>query len=310
MGLILEAYKNNLLKRFDKDEAIPYYSHNDFGGLCYEENSFLNSINISISYFYYYRDGFIKDKLVIFLPGIGPGHTAYLKEINELTLMGYKVLTLDYCGCGASKGERLGSLNEPTRDVNDLLGYLDIKEEILLVGHSLGAYTALNIINEHDHIKKAVIISGFFSLYNQLKHFVKLGIVARILCNYEKKVESDYYDIDNLSYLSSTKDDLLFIHSIDDAMVGYKESTAIVKSLNNEHLKFLLANEKKHNPQYTYEAVKYMTETFSEYQKLIKNKTLDTLPKRKYFFSQKSIDKMTEMDKKVFSKIEEFLKNY
>ena len=98
MGLILDAYKNNLLKRFDKDEAIPYYSHNDFDGLCYEENSFLNSINISISYFYYYRDGFIKDKLVIFLPGIGPGHTAYLKEINELTLMGYKVLTLDYCG--------------------------------------------------------------------------------------------------------------------------------------------------------------------------------------------------------------------
>ena len=310
MGIILNAYKKNLLGRFDKDEAVPYYSYKDFPGLQYEEKSFLNSINVRVSYFYYYREGFIENKIVIFLPGIGPGHTAYLKEINELTLTGYKVLTLDYTGCGASKGEELGSLNRPTRDVNDLLMYLDIKEEIMLVGHSLGAYTALNVINEHDEIKTAVIISGFVSLYNQIKFIVKLSPFAWRLCRYEKKAEPDYYNIDNFSYLSSTKDSILFIHSKDDNVVGYKSSTAIVESLNNKNIKFLITDKKRHNPTYTTDAVKYMTDTFSEYSKLIKNKTLDTLAKRKYFLSQKSIDKMTEMDKNVISEIENFLKNY
>ena len=94
MGLI-KLYKDNFLIRFDKDPAIPYYSYQDFPNLHYEENSFANSLGIKVCYFTYSYDGYDKNKTILFCPGIGPGHTAYLSEIELLCKAGYKVITLD-----------------------------------------------------------------------------------------------------------------------------------------------------------------------------------------------------------------------
>ena len=199
-------------------------------------------------------------------------------------------------------------MNEPTRDLIDLLNHLNIKEEIILIGHSLGGYTSLNGINLRKDIHKAVIMSGFVSLYNELKFLLKLPCIAKSLCKYEKSVEPDYYGIDNLTYLKDTKDKILFIHSVDDGLVGYKSSTKLVQNLNNPNLSFLIVNNRKHNPNYTDEAVKYMNDTFATYQKLIRNKILDTDEKRIKFFEDKSILKMTEQDKSVINTILEFIK--
>ena len=43
MGLIVNIYKKNFLKRYDRDEAVPYYSAKDFPGLKCTRGSFLNS---------------------------------------------------------------------------------------------------------------------------------------------------------------------------------------------------------------------------------------------------------------------------
>ena len=64
---------------------------------------------------------------------MGPGHTAYIAEIEALARRGYRVLTLDFAGCGESGGKYLGSLNKPTRDVIDLLNHLNLKEQIILM---------------------------------------------------------------------------------------------------------------------------------------------------------------------------------
>ena len=51
MGIIVNTYKKNFLQRYDKDEAIPYYSASDFAGLVCEEGSFDNSAGAKIAYF-------------------------------------------------------------------------------------------------------------------------------------------------------------------------------------------------------------------------------------------------------------------
>ena len=147
-----------------------------------EESSFTNSLGIDISYFYYYYPNYQKDKIVLFCHGLGPGHVSYLREIELLAELGFKVLTLDYTGCGESKGKNMRSLNQPTRDAMELLNLLQIKEEIILMGHSLGGYTALNLLSLRDEIKKAVVLAPFITIESLLTAFLKKKfIVSRIL---------------------------------------------------------------------------------------------------------------------------------
>lgn len=320
MGYALKQYKNGFIQRFDKDGIIPYFTISDFEGLNYKENKFTNSIGIEIAYFVYFYQNYQKDKYIIFCPGIGPGHTAYLREIEKLAKNGYLVLTLDYTGCDKSGGETLLSVNEPTRDVHDLIelvksGKDDFlapfsSKEIIVIGHSLGGYTALNTINIHPDIKKAVIISGFIDVILEMKGLshIPFSFLFSDIKRFEKKTNNEYAKIKNLKYLKNTNDDILFIHSIDDQLVPYKTSTALIYKKNRkENLQFLIVDNKSHNPNYTLDALKYIKETFGTLNKLSSDGTLKTLEDKQNFMKDKDIFKMTEQDEEVFSKILEFL---
>ncbi len=308
MGIIVKAYCQNFIQRFDKDEVIPYYSADDFKGLKCEEKTFNNSLGIEIHYFFYSYENYKKDTVIIFCPGIGPGHTAYLTEIELLCQEGYRILTLDYTGCGSSKGETLLSINEPTRDVVELINLLQLNEEIILIGHSLGAYTSLNVINLLPQINKAVIISGFVSVSDEMMPFVKLRLLANPVKRFEKKVNPEYGNINNWQYLKNTKDKLLFIHSTDDTMVNYKYNTKKVMRLNNPNLSFKIVEGKKHNPNYSYDAIKNMNEWMGGYFNLINKGELKSLEERKNYFSDKPIGKMTEQDKEIWELILHFIR--
>ena len=104
MGIIARKYQTEFVCRYDKAVGVPYYSAEDFKDLKQEKSVFINTSNIETHYFFYYYDNYKTDKLILFCPGIGPGHTAYLREIEYLAKKGYKVLTLDYAGTGESKG--------------------------------------------------------------------------------------------------------------------------------------------------------------------------------------------------------------
>jgi len=309
MSLITNIYKKKLVQRYDKDGMIPYLSFKNFEGLKCEENSFINSKNASISYFFYNFDNFDHSKIILFLHGKGPGHTAYMNEIYTICKAGYKVLTLDYMGCDKSGGEALESLNEPTRDVCDLLNHLKINKEIIVVGHSLGAYTSINILRLRDEIKKGVIISGFIDISDLLKSLVKMnGFVKKVL-KYEKEINSDYFnDMYNYDFLKNTDKKLLFIHSKDDQLVPYEISTKKIEEMNNHSFEFVITDGKKHNPNYTAEAVNYMNDVFSEYNSLVKQKKLKTFEEKKNYFNEVLLSKITEQDNEIWNKIFSFLK--
>lgn len=306
MGVITKMYKDNFILRFDKDEAIPYYSASDFPGLNFEEKTFNNSLGIEIHYFFYSYDNYKKDKIVVFLPGIGPGHTSYLAEIDYLCKAGYRVLTLDYTGCGASKGETLLSINEPTRDVIELLKELHLNEEIVLVGHSLGGYTSLNVINLSPEIKRAVIISGFVSLADELLGFMALKLFSLGPRRFEKKVNKEYAKINNWKYLKNTSDKLLFIHSTDDRMVNFKHNAGKAMKINNPNLSFKIVDGKKHNPNYSIDAINYMNAWMGEY--FMRQDELRTKEDKQNFFADKPIAKMTEQDPEIMGLILDFIK--
>lgn len=320
MGIALKMYKQGFIQRFDKDGIIPYLSNEDFEGLNFFKGTFKNSIGLNISYFAYYYDNYKKDKYVLFCPGIGPGHTQYTREIEKLASCGYFVLTLDYTGCSESEGESLLSVNAPTRDVNDLLcltknGKLEnfsfLKDmEIVVVGHSLGAYTALNTINIQPFIKKAVIISGFIDVISEMKGLshIYLSILFSDVKRYERKTNKEYSNIKNMKYLKETNDDILFIHSMDDSLVPYKTSTyRVYKKYKDKKFEFVIVNGKDHNPNYELDSLKYMKETFSELNSLVNSGKIKTIEEKQAFMSNKDIWKMTNQDEDIFKKIIDFI---
>ena len=307
MGIISRRYIKDFVCRYNKQVGVPYYSPNDFNGFKEEAYSFNNSKGIEIHYFYYYYDNYKEDKLILFLPGIGPGHVSYFAEIETLARRGYKVLTLDYTGCGESKGDYLGSLNMPTLDVMDLLDHLKIDKPIVVVGHSLGAYTSLNIINIRKDIDRAVVISPFIDMKSLLNVFTRSNFITKYLLKYENKINPKYYPIDNIEYLKNTKDKLFIIQSDDDGVIPYSISLKVVESLNNPNLKLLRMSGRKHNPTYLDSSVKYMNEVFGSFELLIKNKVIKTKEDRIDYFKNVSIKKLTEQDEKLYDEIIAFI---
>ncbi|MGN1234522.1 MAG: alpha/beta hydrolase family protein [Christensenellaceae bacterium] len=282
------------------DGIIPYLSPLDFEGLVVEERRFANSANRNVSYFFYAYEGYRKDKLIVFLHGVGPGHKAYLREIVTLCRRGYRVLTLDYSGVGASGNDGLNSLFSPARDVLELLALLSPKEEILLIGHSLGGFTALHTLCHRRDLKKAAILSAPLSL----DLFVSLQSHQKEILAYERATSPDLYGTDVTAYLQETDANILFIHSRDDALVPFDASTGrVMREIHNPHLTFRIEEHRKHNPNYTDGALAYMNATFCEYAALVANGTLDTVEKQRAFMADKSPMEMTHQDESVFDEI-------
>lgn len=301
MGLVSKIYQKRMLHRYDKDGFTPYLSSDDFSGLNKETHSFINSLGAEISYFYYYYKDYNPNLVILFLHGLGPGHTAYLREIETLAKMGYKVLTLDYMGCDSSKGDKMPSLNEPTRDVDELLNLLNLQTEVVVIGHSLGGYTAYNIMNIRNELHKAVVMSGFLRPDIVLNYLMKVKVFSKAIAKYEKKVEPKYYPIDNYRYIKETKDKLLIIHSKDDPVVNYGAALKPIIEANNPNVEILSVNGRGHNPNYSDNAAKIVTEVFSKYYNLKKDED------KKALMEKQDVWAMTEQDPEIFNKIKSFI---
>ena len=301
MGLVSKIYQKRMLHRYDKDGYTPYLSSEDFSGLNKETYSFTNSLGANISYFYYYYENYNPNLIILFLHGLGPGHTAYIREIETLAKMGYKVLTLDYMGCDSSGGDKMPSLNEPTRDVDELLNYLNLKTRIVVIGHSLGGYTAYNIMNIRNELNKAVVMSGFLCPDVVLNYLMKVKVFSKAIARYEKKVEPKYFPIDNYKYIKGTKDRLLIIHSEDDPVVNYHAAIDPIVKANNANIEIVTVDGRGHNPNYSDNAAKIVTDVFSKYYKMKKEKD------KKELMEKQDVWAMTEQDPEIFDKIKSFI---
>ena len=307
MGYIAKVYIKRFVCRYDKEVGVPYHSYLDFKGLKQESFTFNNSKGIEIHCFYYYYDNYQKDKMVVFCHGMGPGHVSYLADIDALARRGYKVLTLDYRGCGESKGPYLGSLNAPTRDVMDLLDYVKLDQQIILVGHSLGGFTALKVASLHKEITKVVVLAPIVTTRPMVFNASKSKFITHFILKYERKVEKEYDSIDLPKYLGNTTDNILFIQSVDDPMVPYETSLKVAEETNNPHIQIIKLNNRKHNPNYTEAAVNYMNEIFGAYNRLAKYKKIASDEERIAYFKDVSLDRLTEQDEDLFDKIKNFI---
>lgn len=304
------VYRKNMCARNDNKDCIFYFQPSDFPGLEAYPHAFAAKAGHQLQgWFYHYPDP-VPGKLVVFDHGMGNGHRAYMREIEQLCKAGFLVFSYDHTGCMESGGEGCNGFGTSLSDLDACIGMLKELEEIsdrrlAVVGHSWGGFSTMNIGALHPEITHLVAMSGFVSverIVNQLFSGM-MKPFRKCIMALERSMNPDYVDADGVRSLRDTRAKVLLIHSEDDPTVSVKfhfdELKAMLGGMKN--IRFLTLKGKFHNPTYTDEAVVYKDGFFREFTKAQKKLTTDE--QRKAFMDGYDFRHMTEQDEAVWKEI-------
>lgn len=311
--IILKKYKGMFDKRCDGNPLAKYLTPEELGikKLPLEVKG---DKGILKGYFYYCTDEKRTDKLIIFDHGMGAGHNAYMREIATIAKKGYTVFAYDHTGCMESEGEGTVGFAQSLNDLDKVINAIKFTKEyssseLCVVGHSWGAFAALNIPMLHPDLKTCVAISGFISVEQIINQFFD-GILKgyrKTILKHEKELNPAYAAVDARESLLKTKTKMLIIHSTDDPTVKAEKHFELLRSAltSNDNVRYLRFENKKHNPNYTEDAVNYLGEFSSAAAKLAKKKP--TEEQIKAFRDKWDFVRMTEQDEEVWKNIFRFI---
>ena len=313
MGIIKKRFQSSMIRQ-EEQPYLVYFSLQNCPGLKAEPYSF-KSDKYTLNGFFYHYDKYDPNILVIFCHGIGGGHSSYLKEVNELAKLGYRVLAYDNTGCVSSEGDGICGLSNSVKDLDFAIQSLkengELKDKKLyVVGHSWGGFAASNIMNFQD-VDKVVAISPFISLSAEYHCIFKglLGILVPSIIKCEREAVGDKWAKSSaITALNKENAHALVIHSTDDKTIPFKQNTGVLQGkIKNPNVKFHIVNNKGHHPQYTKEAADYFNETFLGFDKGVRDKTLESLEAKKTYFKDKDFNAMTIQDPETWEVIKGFL---
>jgi len=311
---ISRAYRAALFCRQDPQRAVGYLSAEDFPGLIETPYPVASSGGYPLSGRFYEYDGAIEGRVVVFEHGMGPGHRAYMREIELLASHGYRVFTYDHSGCAESGGEGCGGFGRSLCDLTDCMRAL-LADPALegvtfsVIGHSWGGYSTMNIGTLSDRITHLVAMSGFASVERMVKQqFSGLMTPSRsLILDMERRANPNTFSVDGAQSLKETKAKVLLIHSPDDPLVSYRRHFKyLMRQLEGqENVSFLTVPKGKHNPSYTLDAIAYKDRFLRELGKL--NSRPTTEAEQDAFRESWDWMRMTEQSDEVWNLILEHL---
>lgn len=315
---IEKIYRSQLFNRCDDKGVARYFSAEDFPGLHQESYPFKAKAGHKLQGYFYYYDNPIPGRVVVFDHGMGGGHRSYMKEIEMLARHGFLVFAYDHTGCMESEGECTNGFAQSLNDLDACLSTLEAdpkyKEmKFSVMGHSWGAFSTMNAAALHPGLCHVVAMSGFVSV-NQMLHQNFNGLLGGFydhLYQLESETNPDYVHYHAVESLKNTKAKVLLIYSSDDPLVKREfHYDELEKGLSEkENIQLMLVDGKKHNPNYTVDAVNYLGEYTAQLTRKLKKKELVTPEQKKAFVESFDWDRMTAQDETVWEKIFAVLDN-
>ncbi len=312
-NFIINTYKKTLLTRHDPDGAIFYFSHTDFLGMECEPFEFFGERGQRLQGYFYTKNLTRPERLVIFEHGMGCGHRAYMREIVTLAEHGYAVFTYDHTGTLASGGDHIGGFTQSLCDLDCAIKALKASgradgKRLAVVGHSWGGFSTMNIGAFHRDVTHLVAMSGFTSPINIITDVIgKLKKYAPAILKSEVEYFGGYAYANSSLSLLETDAKALIVHSEDDPTVPYSQFAELRERLEGiERISFMSLNGKKHNPNYTEDAVRYKDVFFAELTKFRKKKNI-TKEEKSAFVRSWDWYKMTEQDMDFWGRVFEFI---
>lgn len=309
---IVNIYRKQFLSRCDDNGTAFYFSAGDFPGLQQEAFSFPAAKGHTLQGYFYHYDNPFPGRIVVFDHGFGGGHRAYMKEIALLCHHGYLVFSYDHTGCMESGGENPGGLAQSLSDLNDCITALKSEErcrglDFSVMGHSWGGFAALNIAALHPEISHIVVLSGFVSVEELVGQFFggPLKGYRKPILNIEQEANPDFVRYNAVDTLSKTEAKVMLIYSANDKMVLREIHYDLLKKglCHKENIRFLLLENKNHNPNYTEEAVALLRDYTVSLAQKQKKKLLSTPEQKKVFLDSFDWNRMTDQDETVWAEI-------
>lgn len=312
---ILNIYKKNICVRCDGNPLLSYFKVSDFPGLMRVPFEFKGNNGQKLQgYFYSYSEP-SRERLIVFDHGMGGGHDSYMREIETVARRGYTVFTYDHTGCKESEGESTVGFSQSLSDLDHAIKALRDGEyasaRISVIGHSWGGFSALNIPALRADIESCVSISGFISAERITEQFFPgiLKFYRPAVMNLEREAHPLCSRIDARQTLENTTARVLYIASSNDTVVKkeYHYDALYEKFKDSKNVEFLLVDGKKHNPNYSRDAVALLSEMSVALRDGVKKKAFKTPEDCERFRNSWDWMRMTEQDAEVWARIFDFI---
>ena len=309
-------YKGMMHTRCDDIETVFYFSPEDFPGLQAEPHSFKASAGHTLQGYFYQYENPVSDRLIVFDHGFGGGHRAYMTEIEKLCAHGYRVFAYDHTGCMASGGETPRGLAQSLCDLNDCISMLKAQgyfenTDVSVMGHSWGAFSTLNITALHPEISRIVAMCGFVCVEDMIGTFFTglLKGYRKAIMKLETETNPEFVKYNAVKTLSKSSVKALLIYSADDPMCRSVHYDILKEGLEEkENIRFILCENKGHNPNYTTDAVKLLGDFGKKRAAIAKNKKA-TAEEKARFVASFDWNAMTEQDDAIWQEIFAHLDN-
>ena len=307
-SFITNMYKSQLFSRQDDTNKAYYFSCDDFDGLNRTPYRFKSSKGHMLQGYFYSYENPIENRIIVFDHGFGEGHRAYIKEIEMLCRKGYLVFSYDHTGCMESEGENCGGLSQSLVDLNNCLTTLKKDEKykhctFAVMGHSWGGYSSLNISRLHSDLSHVIVLAGPISVKQMINYNFKGILSGYRSCIYELEKASNpqFIDYCATTSLKNTNAKVLAIYSDNDPLVNKEMHYDELTKLPN--ITCVLSKNKGHNPNYTENAVKLLTQYQKELQRKVKKNELETFAQKEEFIKSFDWNQMTEQDEEIWDMI-------
>ena len=253
--------------RFTINPLINYYKEEDFNCVPEPLDFKIGDLNIKGKLIKPSSDTYNKDKIIVFCHGMWSSKEAYIQDAAYIASKGFLTYIFDYIGTNESDGKSIGGLALGLKAVDYAIKFIHEKYkdlDIYLYGHSWGAFNALNSLKYNPYVKKVCAISPFLNINTAIAGLLD-PIYKPVVYNtaiIEGMKFGKYAFSNSINSLKNYQGKALIIHSKDDNMIKFNNSTKQIylKYKDNPNFKFIIVDNKNHNPQYCLDSIRQLNE--------------------------------------------------
>ena len=262
---------------------------------------------------YYYKAEESKG-IIIFNHGYKSAAEVFFPLFIKLIDNNYSIFAYDGTGVNNSTGKSTIGFCQPLIDLNNTISYVknsDLieKNDIYLMGHSMGGYAVCSVLSLQDDIKGVVSLSGVCDAYNLIfdkgKQYIGflVYLLKPLLNVLQNKDFKEYKDYNSVKGLNDSNVPALIIHGVDDKTILYDKDSIISRKdlITNPNVTYYTQeglNAAHSNIIYSEESIRYQKEVTKTLKEITKNK--DSARFEQYY---------NEIDHQLYSQIDNEILN-
>ena len=205
---------------------------------------------------YYYSPKAPSDNsgLIIYVPGFSAGADDYLWQFQELTALGWGIFTFDTTGTLRSEGKNQVGFSQSVLDLESAIKYVEKNDRfgysnLILMGHSRGAYAACCALAQPWDIDAVVSISGINSAMEGIMELsvsavgpVSYGNYGFLWLYQAMLFGADTLDLEASRLISQRDVPVLVVHGTQDEMIPLDRCSIVSykEEISSDQVEYLL----------------------------------------------------------------------